>query len=151
MTLRGSIFKNDNIIASDKYRPLSTTIPFNIEAPNVMVSLTLPKWSAHSLLASAPVETLGRFERLRLEGSYQYFSDRRVDNIERLRLHFIVRVLLPRARQLADELTGAGLDLQEPGLVDSLFHDPSRELLRLLYTFHDDTRVPAATRWWPRR
>ena len=90
MTLRGSFLQNDNIIPSDRYRPLSTAIPFNIEAPNVMVSLTLPKWSTHSLLASQPVETLGRFERLRLEGSYQYFADRRVDNIERLKLHFIV-------------------------------------------------------------
>ncbi|KZV70698.1 hypothetical protein PENSPDRAFT_752360 [Peniophora sp. CONT] len=97
MTLRGSVFKNDSIIPSDKYRPLSTTIPFNIEAPNVMVSLTLPKWSTHSLLASEPVETLGRFERLRLEGSYQYFSDRRVDNIERLRLNFITEGLIFKA------------------------------------------------------
>ncbi|VDB95270.1 unnamed protein product [Peniophora sp. CBMAI 1063] len=94
MTLRGSVFKNDNIIPSDRYRPLSTTIPFNIEAPNVMVSLTLPKWSTHSLLASEPVEKIGRFGRLRLEGSYQYYADRRVDNIERLRLHFITEGLI---------------------------------------------------------
>ncbi|KAI0058067.1 hypothetical protein BV25DRAFT_1994498 [Artomyces pyxidatus] len=88
LTIRGPLLRNKNVIPSDKYRPMSTTVPFFLEVPNVTISLTLPKWSTHRLQALEPITKVATIGSLRLDGSYLYFADVREANVEQLRLNF---------------------------------------------------------------
>ncbi|KAH9041126.1 hypothetical protein EDB84DRAFT_1436665 [Lactarius hengduanensis] len=80
--------RNENIIMSDKFRPAWTSFPFSIDAPDVTLSLTLPKWSTHRLQTMEPVTKLMTVGLLRLDGSYLYSSDVREENVDQLRLSF---------------------------------------------------------------
>ncbi|KAI0051792.1 hypothetical protein FA95DRAFT_1675579 [Auriscalpium vulgare] len=91
MTIRGPMLRNENVIASDKFRPNSTSVPFTLDAPDVIVDLTFPKWSAHKLHATEPITRLLQAGSLRLDGSYLYFAEVQEDNIEQLRLNFSAR------------------------------------------------------------
>ena len=77
---------------SDKFRPSWTSFPFSIVAPDVTLSLTLPKWSTHRLQTMEPITKLMTVGLLRLDGSYLYFSDVREENVDQLRLNITVRV-----------------------------------------------------------
>jgi hypothetical protein len=92
LTLRGATLHNENIIMSDKFRPAWTSFPFSIDAPDVTLSLTLPKWSTHRLQTMEPITKLMTVGLLRLDGSYLYFSDVREENVDQLRLNITVRV-----------------------------------------------------------
>ena len=92
LTLRGASLRNENIIMSDKFRPAWTSFPFSIVAPDVTLSLTLPKWSTHRLQTMEPITKLITVGLLRLDGSYLYFSDVREENVDQLRLNISVRV-----------------------------------------------------------
>ncbi|KAF8271516.1 hypothetical protein EI94DRAFT_1770350 [Lactarius quietus] len=67
LTLRGASLRNENIIMSDKFRPL---------------------WSTHRLQTMEPINKLMTFGLLHLDGSYLYFSDVREENVDQLRLNF---------------------------------------------------------------
>ncbi|TFY67887.1 hypothetical protein EVG20_g3774 [Dentipellis fragilis] len=88
LTFRGAVLRNENFIPSERYMPASTTIPFVVDAPDIHVSLTLPRWNTHSLHAIEPTTHIGRIGLLRVEGSYLYFAEIREENIEQLRLTF---------------------------------------------------------------
>jgi hypothetical protein len=75
---------------SDKFRPTWTLFPFSISAPNITLSLTLPKWNTHHLQTVAPITKLMTVGRLHLDGSYLYHSDVREENVDQLRLKFTV-------------------------------------------------------------
>ena len=90
LSLKGSSLASEVIIPSSKFRPVSTTVPFTIRAPGVQVNLTLPKWSTHQFAAVEPTTRLGTIGQLGLEGSYMYYAYVRPDNVEQLKLHFIV-------------------------------------------------------------
>src|SRR6266851_1420403 len=91
LTLRGASLHNENIILSDKFRPAWTSFPFSIRAPDVTLSLTLPKWSTHRLQTVEPITKLMTIGLLHLDGSYLYHSDVREENVDQLKLKFIVR------------------------------------------------------------
>ncbi|KAI9437708.1 hypothetical protein H4582DRAFT_1957102, partial [Lactarius indigo] len=88
LTLRGARLRNENTIVSDKFRPAWTSFPFSIDAPDVILSLTLPKWSTHRLQTMEPITKLMTVGLLRLDGSYLYYSDVREENVDQLRLSF---------------------------------------------------------------
>lgn len=90
LTLRGASLHNENVILSDKFRPAWTSFPFSINAPNVTLSLTLPKWSTHRLLTVEPITKLVTIGLLSLNASYLYHADVREENVDQLRLKFIV-------------------------------------------------------------
>ncbi|KAI0314094.1 hypothetical protein OF83DRAFT_1165342 [Amylostereum chailletii] len=94
LTFNGLSLRSEVSIPSGKYRPLSTTITFDVNAPDILVNLTLPKWSTHQLIASEPTTKLGTVGLLRLNGSYLYFSDVRPDNVEQLRLNFMTNEVI---------------------------------------------------------
>ena len=94
LTLRGSVLQNENLIPADRFRPPFTTIAFTIDAPDVDVSLTLPRWNTHRVHATEPITKLGHIGLLRVGASYHYFADVRPDSVEQLRLDFTVS---PRA------------------------------------------------------
>jgi hypothetical protein len=93
LTLRGPSLRNENIIQSDKFRPAWTSFPFSIRAPDIALSLTLPKWSTHRLQTVEPITKLMTVGLLHLHGSYLYHSDVREENVDQLRLKFTVRFL----------------------------------------------------------
>ncbi|KAH9055046.1 hypothetical protein EDB87DRAFT_1580073 [Lactarius vividus] len=88
LTLRGAGLRNENVIMSDKFRPAWTSFPFSIDAPDVTLTLTLPKWSTHRLQTMEPITKLMTVGLLRLDGSYLYSSDVREENVDQLRLSF---------------------------------------------------------------
>ena len=91
LTLRGASLHNEHIILSDQFRPAWTSFPFSIRAPDVTLSLTLPKWSTHRLQTVEPITKLMTIGLLHLDGSYLYHSDVREENVDQLKLKFIVR------------------------------------------------------------
>jgi len=91
LTFRGASLHNENIIVADKFRPSWMTFPFSIRAPDATVSLTLPKWSTHRLQTVEPITKLVTVGLMLLDGSYLYHSDVREENVDQLRLNFIVR------------------------------------------------------------
>ena len=90
LTLRGPSFHNENTILSDKFRPTWTLFPFSISAPNITLSLTLPRWNTHHVQTVEPITKLMTIGRLHLDGSYLYHSDVREENVDQLRLKFTV-------------------------------------------------------------
>jgi len=91
LTFRGPSLRNENIIQSDKFRPAWTSFPFSIRAPDITLSLTLPKWSTHRLQTVEPITKLMTVGLLHLDGSYLYHSDVREENVDQFRLKFTVR------------------------------------------------------------
>ncbi|KAI0035556.1 hypothetical protein K488DRAFT_82999 [Vararia minispora EC-137] len=84
----GGTLRFRSVIPANKFRPLCSTFSFEVSAPDVAVSMSLPRWTSHRLVNSKPVTKLGRIGHLGLEGSYLWHADRRPDNIEQLKLHF---------------------------------------------------------------
>ena len=74
-----------------RFRPSDTTVSFRLEAPDVSVRLTLPRWNTYSLSPSPDRSNIGRIGLLTLDGSYRYHADVRDYNIDQLKLDFAVR------------------------------------------------------------
>jgi hypothetical protein len=92
LTLRGIGTKSRVQVDSNQFRPISSTIPFWVDAPNVMFHLTLPRWNTHSLRVAFRRE-IGRIGDFRLSGYYRYFSEARQDNLDQLKLDIHVRFI----------------------------------------------------------
>ncbi|KAL4251310.1 hypothetical protein ABKN59_005668 [Abortiporus biennis] len=88
LILRGNHFQNGVIIPLNKYRPASTEVSFWIDAPDISVSLTLPRWNTHSLYPTPHRSDIGRIGRLELDASYRYFAEVHSEHIDQLRLNF---------------------------------------------------------------
>ncbi|OCH88869.1 hypothetical protein OBBRIDRAFT_779350 [Obba rivulosa] len=97
LTLRGKHFRNEVRLPFTKYRPEATTLAFWVEAPDVAVSLTLPRWNTYSLWPALDRTKLGRIGLLRLDASYRSFADVRGDNVDRLKLGINVRDIVYQA------------------------------------------------------
>ena len=77
-----------------QYRPETTTVSFCIESPDVQVRLTLPRWNTRSLYSAPHRNTvIGRIGLLRLDASYSYFAEVHPENIDQLKLSFMVSTL----------------------------------------------------------
>ena len=88
LTIRGVSLKTSVEIDSTTFRPISSVVPFSLVAPDLLVSLTLPRWNTHSMNLRPEI---GRIGELSVSGSYRYFSDVRPDNVDKLRLDIDVR------------------------------------------------------------
>lgn len=86
LTLSGTSLTNNVVIASDVYRPESSSVPFSVEAPDLSVRLTLPKWNTHSLFATRATTDIGRIGLLQVDGTYFSYADVREDFVDRLHL-----------------------------------------------------------------
>jgi len=122
LTFRGASLHNKNIIVADKFRPSWTSFPFSIRAPDVTISLSLPKWSTHRLQTVEPITKLITVGLLLLDGSYLYHSDVREENVDQLRLKFIVWSF--RISQWERDHLSAGIRRQ-PMLYSSVWHGQS--------------------------
>lgn len=86
--MRGVSLKASAEIDSTTFRPISSVVPFSLAAPDLSVSLTLPRWNTHSMNLRPEI---GRIGELSVGGSYRYFTDVRPDNVDKLRLDINVR------------------------------------------------------------
>lgn len=74
-----------------RFRPADTTVSFRLEAPDVSVRLTLPRWNTYCLSPNPDRSSVGRVGLLTLDGSYRYHADVREYNVDQLKLDFAVR------------------------------------------------------------
>ena len=86
--MRGASLKTSVEIDSTTFRPLSSVVPFSFMAPDLLFSLTLPRWNTHSMNLRPEIARVGE---LSVTGSYRYFSDVRPDNVDKLLLNIDVR------------------------------------------------------------
>ena len=103
LTTRGAHLTSTVEVPLNGFRQESTTISFVVEVPDPAVSLSLPRWNTNALHAPREGNSLGKIGFLRINGSYQYFSDVRKDHVEQLKLKFTVGH--KRDTQLIDLLT----------------------------------------------
>ena len=89
LTMRGASLKTSVEINSTIFRPLSSVVPFSCTAPDLLISLTLPRWNTHSMNLRPEIWKIGE---LSVTGSYRYFSDVRSDNVDKLLLNIDVRM-----------------------------------------------------------
>lgn len=87
-TLKGDVLKSNTNIPSNVFRPLSTTVRFTVDGPDIALSLALPRWNTHALSESAieHLSDIGHISVLGITGSYKYFSETRQDCIDHLKL-----------------------------------------------------------------
>ena len=100
MTLYGKSLHTNVLVPLVKYRPETTTVSFNIAAPDIHVRLTLPRWNTRSLYSAPHRNTdIGRVGMLRLNASYSYFAEVHPENIDQLKLSFEVSALRASTRK----------------------------------------------------
>ncbi|KAI5121559.1 hypothetical protein M0805_000740 [Coniferiporia weirii] len=88
VTFKADMLKSGVYIPMNKYRPLSTTISFSVDTPNVDLSLTLPRWNTHALTTPSAkyVTDVGRVLAFGLSGTYTYHAEVRGDCVDQLKL-----------------------------------------------------------------
>lgn len=71
-----------------RYRPESSTIPFTVEGDDVLLTMDLPRWQTHNQnsFGSECLHNVGKINKLKVRGSYLYFSEVHPDHVEALNL-----------------------------------------------------------------
>lgn len=64
-----------------------------MESNDMDISLTLPKWDTRSIFACLRTTRVGRIAKVRLDGSFRYFSDVQFEHVDTLQLNIQVRYL----------------------------------------------------------
>lgn len=62
-----------------------------MDAPDVGVRLSLPRWNTHSLYPIPHRTDIGRIGNLHLNASYRYFAEVNPEHVDQLVLNFTVR------------------------------------------------------------
>ncbi|CAL1706934.1 unnamed protein product [Somion occarium] len=97
LTLRGTRLMNTAKIPLTKFRPVSTAVAFFMDAPDIAVSLSLPRWNTHNLYPGPHRSDIGRVGRLRLDGSYRYYAEVHPEYVDQLVLDFTARDIVYKA------------------------------------------------------
>lgn len=92
VSLKSNTLLSNVKIPSDRFRPLSTTVTFSVETPNLHLLLSLPRWNTHALSPSSlnHVSNIGHLSAFSLSGEYTYHAEIREDCIDQLKLHIKV-------------------------------------------------------------
>lgn len=91
ITLRGRRLRNEVLIPSNIWRLEATKVPISLEAPDLSINISLPRWNTHALHAPSLGTEIGRIGLLRLNSSYRYFSDVQEDHVEQLKMDIMAR------------------------------------------------------------
>ncbi|TFK25683.1 hypothetical protein FA15DRAFT_334222 [Coprinopsis marcescibilis] len=88
LIFRGLDLRSETTIASNKFRPPTTSVPFTIIAPKLSVDFSVPRWSTHALHAPKSGHSIAKIDVFKLSGSYRYYADVLEDNVDHLKLDF---------------------------------------------------------------
>lgn len=75
-------------VPADKFRPNHSVVSFNLDAPDVRLRFSLPKWNTHALHAPAGGYDVGTLGDFGIRGSYLFWAFVRDDNVDKLKVTF---------------------------------------------------------------
>ena len=97
VSLKSDTLLSNIVIPSDRFRPLSTTVTFSVETPNLHLLLSLPRWNTHALspISFSHVTKIGHLSSFSLSGEYTYHAEVREDCIDQLKLHMkVIKIIM---------------------------------------------------------
>lgn len=74
-------------MASTRYRPDFSTVPFTVDAKDVLVNIRLPSWDTHRTFNLDPSVEVGRVGDIAVSGSYRYYAHPSPEHQEKLKLY----------------------------------------------------------------
>jgi hypothetical protein len=80
------------LIPSNVFRPLSTTVSFDVRIPEAALSVTLPRWNTHALRSPELLTDVARARDFDFVGSYQYYSEVSEEHLDQLKLQVSVGI-----------------------------------------------------------
>ncbi|KAF8756875.1 fermentation associated protein [Rhizoctonia solani] len=86
LTLTGHNLSTNVLILSNEFRPEFSATPFEVIAPNLDLTLSMPKWNTHSAFSTPRTSNIGHVKSLSVSGSYTSYADIRADAVDRLRM-----------------------------------------------------------------
>jgi hypothetical protein len=134
--MQGTRLKSHVQVDLAQFRPIFTTVPFWVEAPELLVRLTLPRWNTHSVNVSARRSDVGRMEECRFDGFYRYFTEARKNNIDQLKIDIKVCIggRCIHILYLCFSASGSKCRAKKSWMGCSPFNDFARELLWLVHS-----------------
>lgn len=90
LTLHGLTLKSEVTVASNKFRPMVSSVPFSISAPDLSATMSVPRWNTNALHAPQPGHSILQTGTFDILGSYRYHAESRDDFIDQLKLDFKV-------------------------------------------------------------
>lgn len=83
--------QSDVVIPSNVFRPLSTTVSFDVRVPEIALRVTLPRWNTHALRSVELLKDVGRIKDFGISGKYHYHSEVREEFLDQLKMKIMVR------------------------------------------------------------
>ncbi|KAF8678264.1 fermentation associated protein [Rhizoctonia solani] len=97
LTLTGHNLSTNVLILSNEFRPEFSATPFEVIAPNLDLTLSMPKWNTHSAFSTPRTSNIGHVKSLSVSGSYTSYADIRADAVDRLRMDIEAKNILFKA------------------------------------------------------
>jgi len=95
VTLQGERLDASVVIPSNRFRPESIHVQMSIEAPNLSVDFSLPRWNTRAAYIPKEGCNLAKIRLLVLKASYLYYTETREDFVDHLTLNFEVSLFGP--------------------------------------------------------
>ena len=140
-TIHGEQLRVDVTVPANIFRPYSTKVPFSINAPNVSLSLTLPRWNTHALGSTTSFDKVLWVQTLCIDTTYNYFSEVREECVDSLIMSIRVAICRFLRRKSSDSYSVFCADFQTFGLGDTTSHGSARKLFWDFYSFLYDARI----------
>lgn len=86
ISVKGPHWKTTVNILSNVFRPESTAVPISTVVPDVVASISLPRWNTHALYLPPEGLTVFRANHMGVDASYEYFSSVHEDHLDQLRI-----------------------------------------------------------------
>ena len=142
LTMFGPHLTSEIVVPSDKFRPDHATVTFTLDAPDVRLKFSLPKWNTHALHAPAGGYDIGTLGDFNIKGSYLYWAFVRNDTVDKLKLTFTVRMNRMLPTFCLQPSPGHSCCVQSAWLDRSILYGAQGQLLRVVYPLLDPRRVP---------
>lgn len=80
-------------VATTRYRPEFSVVPFSIDGRDLRVEIGVPRWDTHRASDGSQTLEVGKIGEIGVEGSYRYYAEPKPDHLETLTLHVEVRTI----------------------------------------------------------
>ena len=92
-TLHGEALRTIVLIPSNRFRPLDNVVSFQVDAPDIGIDLTLPKWNTHTFCPPEQLSKTARLSSLVVNASFRYHSEVHSELVDELTLDIKVGLL----------------------------------------------------------